>query len=173
MHQNYFLARNCDNIRPEFEHIHNGAMVTKSKLKMALAAEKGLDFKRLNLQKKEKLSRKKKAAKGIVDKPNGKKSQGEWEDVEEEGRDEEEDGAELGEGESGSEEDVDGPMKVSSSHRFNYLQLIFPRSISTKSTKATATLLLERMIKKVQMMRTRKIYQCLTLRIWTMRRRRT
>ena len=33
-------------------------MVTKSKLKMALAAEKGVDFKKLALKKKEKVARK-------------------------------------------------------------------------------------------------------------------
>ena len=86
-------------------------MVTKSKLKMALAAEKGVDFKKLHLKKKEKAARKGKAKKigGEVQPVNGKKVEEEWEDVEEEDEDE---GAELDEANSGSEEEVDGPMKV-------------------------------------------------------------
>jgi rRNA-processing protein EBP2 len=86
-------------------------MVTKSKLKMALAAEKGTDFKRLHLKKKEKVARKVKGKKGggegeVVNgngDANGKKGEEEWEDFEEELE---------GEDESGSEEEVDGPMKV-------------------------------------------------------------
>jgi rRNA-processing protein EBP2 len=89
-------------------------MVTKSKLKMALAANKGTDFKKLHLKKKEKAAKKKNAKKGgagKVEKPNGKKIEEEWEDVD--GEDDSEDGGEgLGEGESGSEEDVDAPMQV-------------------------------------------------------------
>lgn len=86
-------------------------MVTKSKLKMALAAEKGVDFKKLHLKKKEKAARKGKAKKngGEVQLVNGKKVEEEWEDVEEE---DEEEGSELDGDDSGSEEEVDGPMKV-------------------------------------------------------------
>ena len=85
-------------------------MVTKSKLKMALAAEKGTDFKRLHLKKKEKVARKVKGKKGggegeVVNgngDANGKKAEEEWEDVEDEDEVEE----------SGSEEEVGAPMKV-------------------------------------------------------------
>ncbi len=86
-------------------------MVTKSKLKMALAADKGVDFKKLHLKKKEKAARKGKAKKngGEVQSLNGKKVEEEWEDVEEENEDEEN---ELDGEDSGSEEEVDGPMKV-------------------------------------------------------------
>lgn len=79
-------------------------MVTKSKLKMALVAEKDVDFKKLNLKKKEKAARKKKAQKG-GDKPesNGKVEE-DWEDVE------------RGVEDSGSDEDEEGteaaPMQV-------------------------------------------------------------
>ncbi|KAE9373689.1 Ebp2-domain-containing protein [Stipitochalara longipes BDJ] len=87
-------------------------MVTKSKLKMALAADKGTDFKRLHLKKKDKIARKSKAKKNggdvVSTNGNGKKVEEEWEDVEEE--DDEE--VELDEDESGSEEEVDGPMKI-------------------------------------------------------------
>jgi rRNA-processing protein EBP2 len=78
---------------------------------MALAAEKGVDFKKLHLKKKEKAARKGKAKKngGEVQPLNGKKVEEEWEDVEEEDEDE---GVELEGEDSGSEEEVDGPMKV-------------------------------------------------------------
>jgi hypothetical protein len=90
---------------------HIGTMVTKSKLKMALAAEKGVDFGKLHLKKKEKAARKGKAKKvgGEVQPVIGKKVEEEWEDVEEE---DETEGDELDEENSGSEEEVDGPMKV-------------------------------------------------------------
>jgi rRNA-processing protein EBP2 len=86
-------------------------MVTKSKLKMALAAEKRVDFKKLHLKKKEKAAKKGKAKKHGRDAgpTNGKKVEEEWEDVEDEG---EKKGAESDGEESGSEEEVDGPMKV-------------------------------------------------------------
>ena len=88
-------------------------MVTKSKLKMALAADKGTDYKKLNLKKKEKSARKAKKGKGDKDsgEVNGKKEVvEEWEDVDDE---DEEGGVEIdGEEESGSEEEVDAPMKV-------------------------------------------------------------
>ena len=83
-------------------------MVTKSKLKMALASDKGVDFKKLNLKKKEKAARKQKAQKS-----GGKileeKVVEEWEDLDESGSGEDDDGFEL----SGSEEDADGPMQAS------------------------------------------------------------
>jgi rRNA-processing protein EBP2 len=95
-------------------------MVTKSKLKMALAAEKGVDFGKLHLKKKEKAARKGKAKKngGEVQPLNGKKVEEEWEDVEEEDEDE---GSEFDEENSGSEEEVDGPMKVCYFVRIFYL----------------------------------------------------
>jgi len=89
-------------------------MVTKSKLKMALAADKGVDYKKLHLKKKEKIAKKGKEKKhgGEVEPTNGKKVEEEWEDVEEESDDEGVELDELDEQESGSEEEVDGPMKV-------------------------------------------------------------
>ncbi|KAF8852130.1 Ebp2-domain-containing protein [Acephala macrosclerotiorum] len=88
-------------------------MPNKSKLKMALAAEKGTDFNKLKLHKKEKLAKKKKAAKGIVEKSNGRKTEDEWEDMEDEVEEEDADsGAELAAEESGSEEETGGLMKI-------------------------------------------------------------
>jgi rRNA-processing protein EBP2 len=86
-------------------------MVTKSKLKMALAADKGVDFKKLHLKKKEKAAKKGNVKKhgGDNGPTNGKKVEEEWEDVEEEAG---EDDVELDEDESSSEEGVEGPMKV-------------------------------------------------------------
>lgn len=75
----------------------------KSKLKMALVAERQTDFKALNLKKKEKLSRKVKATKV------GKAAEGEDEVEDEEWEDEDEDGGEE-EG-SGEEGGING-MKV-------------------------------------------------------------
>jgi len=72
-------------------------MVTKSKLKMALAAEKGTDFKRLHLKKKEKVARKVKGKKGG--------GEGQVINVKEEVEGEDGSGSE-------EEEEVDGPMKV-------------------------------------------------------------
>ncbi len=88
-------------------------MVTKSKLKMALAADKGTDFGKLHLKKKEKLANKlnqKKAKKsGDKNASHGKLAEEEWEDVEEEKAG---GGAEFSEGESGSDEEIDAPMKA-------------------------------------------------------------
>ncbi|KAF5723059.1 rRNA processing EBP2 [Fusarium mundagurra] len=71
-------------------------MVTKSKLKMALAAEKGIDFKKLKLLKKQKEAEKRNAAARGADKDDEKKKtieiEAEFEDDDEE--DEEEDDAE-------------------------------------------------------------------------------
>ncbi|PQE07359.1 hypothetical protein CJF32_00005253 [Rutstroemia sp. NJR-2017a WRK4] len=79
-------------------------MVTKSKLKMALAAEKGTDFKKLHQKKQQKAARKDKVSKGgdaekVLEK--------EWEDVEEgsEDEDEEEEG-------SDDEEEENGPTEI-------------------------------------------------------------
>jgi rRNA-processing protein EBP2 len=83
-------------------------MVTKSKLKMALASDKGVDFKKLNLKKKEKAARKEKAQKSSG-KILEKKVEEEWEDLDENENGEGSDGKEL----SGSEEDVGGPMQAS------------------------------------------------------------
>ncbi|KAI1025349.1 hypothetical protein LB504_012624 [Fusarium proliferatum] len=72
-------------------------MVTKSKLKMALAAEKGTDFKKLKLLKKQKEAEKRNAAARGADKDDEKKTieiEAEFEDddeEEEEGDDDEED----------------------------------------------------------------------------------
>lgn len=85
-------------------------MVSKSKLKMALAAEKGVDFGKLHLKKKEKAARKGKAQKSGAEKqPNGKQAEEEWEDVEDNNMD---GGANMSEGESASEVEADEPMKV-------------------------------------------------------------
>jgi rRNA-processing protein EBP2 len=87
-------------------------MVTKSKLKMALAADKGVDFKKLALKKKEKAARKGKAGKsGGEKKSNEKPVEDEWEDFEQEN---ENGGTELNEEESGSEEEAQEPMQVCS-----------------------------------------------------------
>lgn len=86
-------------------------MVTKSKLKMALVADKGTDFKKLNQKKRQKAARKEKSLKGGEGKP--KKVEEEWEDLDEES--EGEDGREEIDGEeseSGSEEEVEAPMQV-------------------------------------------------------------
>lgn len=86
-------------------------MVTKSKLKMALAAEKGVDFKKLHLKKKEKAARKGKAIKqgGDLEPTNGNKVEEEWEDLDDE---DDEEGIELDDEESGSEEEADQPMNA-------------------------------------------------------------
>ena len=73
-------------------------MVTKSKLKMALLAEKGVDFKKLN---------QKKLAKKAKKKVQGKKPADEWEDVEE-SEDREDGGAEL----EGEDSGDDPPAQV-------------------------------------------------------------
>ncbi|VUC37842.1 unnamed protein product [Clonostachys rosea] len=72
-------------------------MVTKGRLKMALAAEKGTDFKKLNQKKKAKEAAKKKAAKEVVEeKPT---ESDEEEEVEEEVEDvEDEEDEEMGNG---------------------------------------------------------------------------
>ena len=84
-------------------------MVTKSKLKMALVAEKGVDFKKLNQKKKQKAATKDKSKK--VGKPS--KLEEEWEDVDGESEDEA-DGVKLDgeEDDSGSEEELVEPMQV-------------------------------------------------------------
>jgi len=107
-------------------HITTAAMVTKSKLKMALAADKGTDFAKQSLKKAAKQAAKQKKAKtgGVVidgeqavgKKGNkGKVAEEEWEDLD----DEEEVADELVDGgvsmeEDGAltedEEDVDGPQ---------------------------------------------------------------
>ena len=57
----------------------NATMVTKSKLKMALAAEKGVDYRKLNQKKRRKAAIKEKSTGEAM----GKKVEEEWEDVEE------------------------------------------------------------------------------------------
>jgi len=91
-------------------------MVTKSKLKMALAADKGVDYKKLNLKKKEKAARKAKSQKGGDKlKSKGKNVEEDWEDVEEETKDS---GVDMSGEESGSDEEEGGadnaPMQASS-----------------------------------------------------------
>lgn len=87
-------------------------MVTKSKLKIALAADKGVDFKKLNQKKKQKAAAKNKSKKSDG---KGKKVEEEWEDVDEDSGNEVEDsGIKLDEGESdsGSEEEAVESMQV-------------------------------------------------------------
>jgi len=88
-------------------------MVTKSKLKMALAAEKRTDFGKQHLKKVEKLANKtnkmKAAKKGGETISNGKPTEEDWEDVEEENDDR---GAALNNEESSSDEEVEAPTKV-------------------------------------------------------------
>lgn len=108
---------------------HNTAtMPTKSKLKMALAAEKGIDFGKQHLKKKEKAInklKKEKSAKEKSTKKGGDKkpTEEDWEDVVEE---DEKGDVELSEEESGSDEEAEEPMKASSAHGtenydFNFL----------------------------------------------------
>jgi rRNA-processing protein EBP2 len=86
-------------------------MVTKSKLKMALAAEKGVDFKKLHQKKVQRAARKEKAGKGGEGK--GKKTQDEWEDVPEENEsDDSEDGGAVLEDDEEESADEDEGMKV-------------------------------------------------------------
>jgi len=83
-------------------------MVTKSKLKMALVAEKGTDFKKLNQKKQQKAARKEKSTKGA-----GKKAEQDWESMD--GVSDNEDGGVGlvdGEADSGSEEEIEEPMQV-------------------------------------------------------------
>lgn len=84
---------------------------TKSKLKMALAADKGTDYLKQHLKKKEKAANKLNKEKST--KKGGDKPEEDWEDVEEE---KEDGGAELSEGESGSDEEMEEPMKASPSY---------------------------------------------------------
>jgi rRNA-processing protein EBP2 len=87
-------------------------MVTKSKLKMALAAEKGVNFKKLHQKKKQKAATKEKSKKS---EKKGKKVEEEWEDVDEASDSDIEDGGVVLDGEGSdieSEEDVVEPMQV-------------------------------------------------------------
>lgn len=88
-------------------------MPTKSKLKMALAAEKGTDFGKQHLKKVEKLANKtnkaKAARKGGEKKTNGKAIEEEWEDLDE---DNENAGPELSDEEGDSDVDMEAPAKV-------------------------------------------------------------
>lgn len=82
-------------------------MPVKSKLKMALAADKGTDFGRMHLKKQEKAARKAKASKG----GDSKKVEGEWEDVEEE--------AESGDEEDGSDVEGEADLLVWQLHLYS------------------------------------------------------
>lgn len=87
-------------------------MVTKSKLKMALATDKGVDFKKLKQKKKQKAAIKEKSKKG---EGRGQKGEEEWEDVDEESENDIENGGVKLDGEeeeTGSEEEVVEPMQV-------------------------------------------------------------
>lgn len=91
-------------------------MVTKSKLKMALAADKKVDFSKLHQKKQAKLARKGKAVKGDEKSSKKGKVEQEWEDVEEKSGDEEEEEEEDDEeGDSGDEEEEEegnGPTEI-------------------------------------------------------------
>ncbi|CAG8952732.1 hypothetical protein HYFRA_00008976 [Hymenoscyphus fraxineus] len=87
-------------------------MVTKGKLKMALAHDKGTDYKQLNLKKKEKLARKKSKKGG---EKSAKKTDEEWEDVDEvdEEKDDDDPEKETAGEEVGSDEEEDAaPMQI-------------------------------------------------------------
>ncbi|APA11312.1 hypothetical protein SS1G_11556 [Sclerotinia sclerotiorum 1980 UF-70] len=91
-------------------------MVTKSKLKMALAADKKVDFSKLHQKKQAKLARKGKAVKGDEKSSKKGKVEQEWEDVEEKSGDEEEEEEEDDEeGDSDDdeeEEEGNGPTEI-------------------------------------------------------------
>ncbi|KIN05117.1 hypothetical protein OIDMADRAFT_177430 [Oidiodendron maius Zn] len=80
-------------------------MVTKSKLKMALAGEKGVDFKKLHQKKVQRAARREKAQKD--DEGKGKMTEEEWEDVPErnDSGDDEDGGAALENEEESADED--------------------------------------------------------------------
>jgi rRNA-processing protein EBP2 len=150
-------------------------MVTKSKLKMALAADKGIDFKKLHLKKKEKEARKAKSQKGgEKPKSKGKNTEEDWEDVDEESED---GGVELSGEESASEEEGEetGPMQVSFLCLLSLYILTWLRRLILKvSMKATATLPQERMTKRTNQRMTRttkKISRCPTLKTSTTKKR--
>ncbi|CAI6100500.1 unnamed protein product [Clonostachys chloroleuca] len=73
-------------------------MVSKGRLKMALAAEKGTDFKKLNQKKKAKEAAKKKAAKVVVEEKPTESEEEEKEEEEEEDDAEGEEDEEMGNG---------------------------------------------------------------------------
>lgn len=149
-------------------------MVTKSALKMALAAEKGTDFKKLKLKKKEKAAKKKNAQNGGAgkkEKSNEKKVEEDWEDVDDESED---GGAALNEDKSGSEGEPDRPMKVCSSVLVDRRSLTFFRLTSQPSTKAIATHQLAKTIKITnQTTKTKRIFPCLISKTSTMKKRKT
>lgn len=79
-------------------------MVSKGKLKIALDAHKGVDYKKKHQEKLVKQSRRAKSS---------KKPEDDWEDVQSENEDEVEDGEED-DGTSKGESDAEEPIKVSS-----------------------------------------------------------
>lgn len=97
-----------DSLRVE-QYYPTSTMVTKSKLKMALVAEKGVDFKKANQKKQQKAARKEKSKKAVNGEP--KKAEEDWEDIDSAKDD---GGLEVDEeeGESGSDEEVEAPMQV-------------------------------------------------------------
>ncbi|RDW88572.1 hypothetical protein BP6252_00604 [Coleophoma cylindrospora] len=79
-------------------------MVNKSKLKMALVAEKGVDFKKLNQKKQQKLARKEKKGKSAAE--------GEWEDVEAEGEEDDGESADEEEVQDESDDEAEQPKEI-------------------------------------------------------------
>jgi hypothetical protein len=147
-------------------------MVTKSKLKMALAAERGVDFKKLHQSKARKVARKEKAKKGGEGK--GKKAEEEWEDIPEEsdGEDSEDGGAVLEDDEEGSEEEYEA-MKVGISAP-RHPASNNGRLIWRLSMRVTAILPQARMTKnKMTKTKMTKISPCRTSKIWTKKRKKT
>ena len=77
-------------------------MVTKSKLKMALLADKGVDFKKMKQKKLAKKSRKEKSAKLVDD----------WEDLDEDSEDDDAGGVQLEEEQEDDGSEEGHPAKV-------------------------------------------------------------
>lgn len=99
-------------------------MVTKSRMKMALAAEKNTDFQKLHQKKVAKLARKEQAKKGGEKSSKKEKVEQEREDVEEESKNEEDEDAE--EDDSEEEDERNGPTDVFALPRllFNFPNLL-------------------------------------------------
>lgn len=93
-------------------------MVTKSRLKMALAADKKIDFQKLHQKKVAKLARKGKVEKGgeKSEKSEKREKKGkveqEWEDVEEESQDEDSEEGDSEDEEEEEDEEGNGPTEV-------------------------------------------------------------
>jgi rRNA-processing protein EBP2 len=111
--ENNFGSKLCKTTKfPFCGNKYKDKMVMKSKLKMALAADKGVDFKKLKQNKKQQAATKEKSKKN---EGQGKKVEEEWEDVDEDSENEVEDGGVKLDGEEsddGSEEEAVEPMEV-------------------------------------------------------------